>query len=167
MIQFRGRSILFDCVWDPPWEERAGLAATAGRHPGREAGLRADHPLPLGPLRCAAVPDNADDPERSQPKIFMTQPTRTLYEYVTKDFIRKAMRGNFGAAAAARSGIDLSSTEAFGNESGSIGSQLYEEADIDRTNALIEVIGFDETKESRGIRITCLNTGHDGVHVPG
>ena len=58
----------------------------------------------------------------------------------------------------AESGIDLSSTEAFGNESGSIGSQLYEEADIDRTNALIEVIGFDETKEYRGIRITCLNT---------
>ena len=90
----------------------------------------------------------------------MTQPTRPLYEYVTKDFIRKAMRGNFGAAAAARSGIDLSSTEAFGNESGSIGSQLYEEAGIDMTNALIEVIGFDETKEYRGIRITCLNAGH-------
>ena len=41
-----------------------------------------------------------------------------------------------------------------------IRSQLYEEVDIDRTNALIEVIGFDETKEYRGIRITCLSAGH-------
>ena len=159
LIQFRGRSILFDC----------------GIHPGKNG--RDSLPL-LDDIRdvkldcvlithfhsdhCAALPYliTRTTLGRSQPKIFMTQPTRTLYEYVTKDFIRKAMRGNFGAAAAARSGIDLSSTEAFGNESGSIGSQLYEEADIDRTNALIEVIGFDETKEYRGIRITCLNAGH-------
>ena len=69
---------------------------------------------------CAALPYliTRTTLGRSQPKIFMTQPTRTLYEYVTKDFIRKAMRSNFGAAAAARSGIDLSSAEAFGNESG-------------------------------------------------
>ena len=76
----------------------------------------------------------------------MTQPTRTLYEYVTKDFIRKATRGNFGAAAAARSGIDLSAAP--GNESGSNGSQLYEEGDIAKTN---------ESIEYKGIKITCLN----------
>ena len=88
----------------------------------------------------------------------MTQPTRTLYEYVTKDFIRKATRGNFGAAAAARSGIDLSAAP--GNESGSNGSQLYEEGDIAKTNESIEIIGFDETIEYKGIKITCLNAGH-------
>ena len=88
----------------------------------------------------------------------MTQPTRTLYEYVTKDFIRKATRGNFGAAAAAaRSGIDLSAAP--GNESGSNGSQLYEEGDIAKTNESIEIIGFDETIEYKGIKITCLNAG--------
>lgn len=157
LIQFRGKSILFDCGIHPGKNGRDSLPLLDDIKDVELDCILITH---FHSDHCAALPYlmTRNVIGKSRPKIFMTKPTYTLYEYVTKDFIRKTIRGNAGAAAAARSGIDLSST--FGNESGSNGSQLYEEKDIAKTNECIEIIGFDETKEHKGIKITCLNAGH-------
>ena len=128
--------------------------------------FHSDHCVTLPYLVTRTGPD-----EVAAPDFHDTAGVDALRVHDKDTLSHKAMRSNFGMAAAARSRIDLSITEAFENESGkSVWCQLYEEVDVSRANAPIKVIEVLTRPRSIAASVSHASTHDtcsDGVHVPG
>ena len=130
-MECKGRKILLDC----------------GLHPGREGVQQLPYFDVINPKEielllvthfhvdhCAGLPYLVEKTEFNG-KIFMTHPTKSIYNFVLQDFVKV-------------SGIP------------SMEEQLFDEKDVENTLNKIQLIDFHQEKEHNGIKFSAFRAGH-------
>ncbi len=122
---------MLDCGIHPGWDGIQSLPYFDAINPKEIELLLVTH---FHVDHCASLPYFVEKTEFSG-KIYMTHPTKSIYNFVLQDFVKV-------------SGVPS------GDE------QLFDEKDIENTLSKIALIDYHQTVETNGIRFSAFRAGH-------
>ena len=130
-LECKGRKIMLDCGLHPGREGVQQLPYFDGINPKQIELLLVTH---FHVDHCAGLPYFVEKTEFNG-KIFMTHPTKSIYNFVLQDFVKV-------------SGIP------------SMEEQLFDEKDVENTLNKIQLIDFHQEIEMNGIKFSAFRAGH-------
>ncbi|KAL2644670.1 hypothetical protein R1flu_012257 [Riccia fluitans] len=130
VMTYKDKTVLFDCGIHPGYSGMAALPYFDEIDPSTIDVLLVTH---FHLDHCASLPYFLEK-TTFKGRVFMTHATKVIYRLLLSDFVKVSKV--------------------------SVDDMLYDEQDIQRTMAKIEVIDFHQTMEVNGIRFWCYTAGH-------
>lgn len=129
-LQCKGRKIMLDCGMHPGREGIQSLPYFDVVNPGEIELLLVTH---FHVDHCASMPYFTEKTD-FKGKIYMTHPTKSIYNYVLLDFVK----------------VSQSPSD----------EQLFDEKDVENSLNKIQTIDYHQTVESNGVKFSAFRAGH-------
>ena len=130
LLQFKGKSVLFDCGIHPAFSGLASLPFFDFSEPSEIDLVLVTH---FHLDHCGALPYFTEH-TNFQGRVFMTHPTKAIYKLLLSDFVKVS---------------DVH-----------VDDQLFSEQDLMKSLKKIELIDYHQELEHNGIKFWCYNAGH-------